>query len=600
MTWSSGRPIFNRLPVPYQNSSPANWFTEPWDKVLIDTKLQGDDFYTNYLNPSTALESVLDWLAQFCGFTGEYWDSSWPVSIKRTLIQESYQRIWPQKGSRELLEWLISTFSLQAAVYIPGEFLAGVSRAGDTLGSDTGLVYYIRLPLLYPRTSTEWLTVENINQLYGPVYAKSRVMYELFYAGVSVAGDLVFSEPLFDALIEVLSPPFTLPTGLEVSREGFIYQTNLDPTSFEFSTDVTYYVEKSGDNANDGSQTSPFLTVRYAIETLESSVNTSGTILVGDGIYTNDWINTRTSKDIVVKASGIGETIFRISSFQTWTLETGNVWKAKKDTTPPLTHCYDLARSQANVMPAFVGSIAEVAATPGTQYLAPDETLYVHLLDSRQPDGDVEPSFAIEAGGVGDDRSAIDGTNLQIYVEGCIFEGGNLGFTINGTGQDATVNSCIFRYSSGDGFSTLPPDETVSTTGILRLFNCTAQYNFGNGFDLQTDVAGLTVIHEGCSAVANGLNGKRLSNLTSIAVQSSYTGSTEDNTLIVAGASAWEVGITGLDAQAGSDFEVVSGSSVWFYGCNTIGSSATYGIEAASGATAVLQARNTIHSVLIQ
>ena len=600
MSWSSQRPIFNRLPAEYRNSAPADWFTVPWDELLISSKLQGDNFYTNFLNPVSAQAAVLDWLGQFCGFTGEYWESSWAESIKRTLIAESYTRIWPGKGSRDLLDWLIGdAFSLQAAIYIPNEFLADVSRAGDTLGAETGLIYYIRAPLQYARNSNEWLTLENLNRLYGPVYAKSRIVYDQFYADVSQAGDPVFDSPLFDDLAEDLTAPFTVPTGLVVTRQGSAYSTNLDPTSFEFSTDHTYYVEKSGDNANDGSQSSPFLTVRHALETLESSVHTSATILVGVGTYENDWINTRTSKDVVIKALDTTFPIFRIASFQTWTNVSGNVWSAQKGTSPPLTHAYDLARSNSAIVPTMVSSVAEVTATAGTQFLDPvDDTLYVHLLDGRQPDGNVKASFAIEAGGFGDDRSAIDGTNLQLYVENLIFEGGNLGFTINGTGQNATVVNCTFRYSGGDGFSTLPPDETVSTSGTLRLFNCTASYNLGNGFDLGSDISGLTVITEGCVAEGCRTAGMRFSNVTAIDVGGAYTNASADNLTLLNAATGWVVGAIAQNA-GGRDLFVESGASGWFYGCNTIGSSATYGIEAESGATAVLQERNLIHTVLI-
>lgn len=600
MTWSTGRPIFNRLPVPYQNSEPTDWFTIPWDELLLEAKAEGDNFYTNYLDPDNARASVLDWLAQFCGFTGEYWDSSWSEDTKRLLIRESYSRIWPQKGSRDLLDWLLQAFEIQAALFIPGEFLAGVNVAGDTLGAATGLEYYIRMALQYTRQSTTWNTAVNLNNLYGPVFAKSRLMYDMFYAGVSVAGDLVFSVPLFEDLAVVLSEPFTLPAGLEVLRVGFDYRTNLEPTNYEFVTDITYHVNgETGDDANDGSLATPFQTFRHALETLESSVNTSGTIEVASGVYRNDWINTRTSKNLVVKGSSVSRPIFRVDSFQTWTLESGNVWSANKDSGPALTHCFDLSRPSGSIMPVMLNSIAEVIATPGSQYLAMDETLYVHLADGRAPDNDVKPSYAIEAGGVGDDRSAIDGANLTIYIENVIFEGGNLAFTVNGTAQDATLYNCIFRYSSGDGFAFLPPDETVDTSGIFRFFSCEASENLGSGFDFTGALSNCTSVLEDCITFGNRDDGLSLDTLTVISISGSYRNSSAFNVSTNASASLWTVGDIAQNSGAGADIKVFSGASAWLYGVNTQGSSATYGLEADTGATAVLQDLNSLHSVLI-
>ena len=567
----------------------------------MDGKGYAENFYRDFLNPDTANEVVLDWLSQFCGYTGEYWDSTWSVSIKRTLIREAYSRVWATKGSRALLEWLIELFNIQASIFIPGEFLANLSAAGDPIGFESGFIYYSRVPIQYARTSSSWLTLERLNNLYGPIYAKSRVIYDQFYADYSVAGDPIFDQSLFENLLEVLTPSFVIPANVTVSREGGHYSTNIVTSDFDFasSTDVTYYIDPTGDDANSGSQLEPLESIDEALDRLEPSVHSSALIWVNPGVYRNDWRNNRTSKDVCVKAvDSNNRPIFRIDAFQTWTLHAGSTWSANKSSNPPLTHCFDLAQSENSRMPTMLNSIAAVESTPNSQYLDVDGTLYVNLRDGREPDNDVKPSFAVEVGGLGDDRSAIDGTNLRIYLENLIFEGGELGFTINGTGQDATLFNCTFRYSAGDGFSTLPPGESVATSGTLRMINCEATDNLGYGFDIQTSSSDLDVIFDESISSRNVRDNLRLSNTSAVVVSGNFLESLNYNIHIEGSTEVWLVGV--LSRNAGSaDIFVESGSSAYLYGVNTQGSTATFGLQAESGAIAVLEDRNDLHSVFL-
>ena len=602
MSWSTQRPLFNRLPTPYLNSDPAEWFTRPWDVLLMEGKGYADNFYRDFLDPDTADEAVLDWLSQFCGYTGEYWDSTWSASIKRTLIREAYSRVWATKGSRALLEWLINLFNIQASVFIPGEFLADSSVVGDPLGFESGFIYYIRAPIQYARASSSWLTLERLNNLYGPIYAKSRVVYDQFYADYSVAGDPVFDQSLFEDLLEMLSPSFVIPANVAVYRERSHYFTNIIPSDFDFasSAHVTYTIDPAGDDTDSGSPQEPLESIDEALDRLEASVHTRGLIWVNPGVYRNDWRNNRTSKDVCIKAVDSNDRpIFRIDSFQTWTLHSGTTWSARKDSNPPLTHCFDLSQSEKNRLPKMLSSIAAVEATPNSQYLDTDGTLYVNLRDGREPDNDVRPSFAVEVGGLGDDRSAIDGTNLTIYIENLIFEGGELGFTINGTGQDATLVNCTFRYSAGDGFSTLPPGESVETSGTLRLIDCVASDNLGYGFDIQTTASNLDVIVDGSIATRNVRDNLRLSNTSAVVVSGNTLDAINYNLHIEDGTEVWIVGV--LARNAGSaDVYVESGSSAYLYGVITQGSSAMFGLQAESGAIAVFEDRNEIHSVFLE
>lgn len=203
--WERGQPIAYRLPgensgyrkdeewefyVEEEDPPIARWLETPWDELLMASKAKMDDFPENYIYPETAIPEALDWLAQFCGYTGDYWSSDWAVPVKRQLLLRAYDFVWINKGTRVLLEWLIDLFSLECRVYLLGEFLAG-QTVPATIGGDP-FRYYLLVKLAYLRTSAQWALIVRLNRLFGPVYAYSRVTYERFYAGFSVANDVVF------------------------------------------------------------------------------------------------------------------------------------------------------------------------------------------------------------------------------------------------------------------------------------------------------------------------------------------------------------------------------------------------------------------------
>lgn len=194
MSWQEQQPIYKRLPAEseqYQGNPVVEWLCDPWDTMLVETRGKIESFYDDALNPLTCKAENLDWLAQLCGFTGEYWDPQWSESIKRQLIAKSFDFIWVNKGTRALLEWLFLVFQIEAQIYQSGQFIAGVSVAGDMLGGDA-FHYYIRLPLKYLRTSQQWQLVARLDRLYSPVYCESTVCFVAFFAGFSVVGDPVF------------------------------------------------------------------------------------------------------------------------------------------------------------------------------------------------------------------------------------------------------------------------------------------------------------------------------------------------------------------------------------------------------------------------
>jgi hypothetical protein len=206
MSWNTGRPIHDRLPgalEAYRKDEDwdgydaavdppiGRWLTAAWDGLLMDTKVAIEGIPANMLDPATAKPEFLDWLAQLCGFTGDYWDTTWSVPVKRQLIARSLDYIWENKGTRELLEWLFTLFDLQVQVYLIGDFLAGVNAAGDPVSGGRDFEYFLLVSLAYLPPSPYWSLVERLNRLYAPVYASSTQCYDHFYAGFSSAGQPV-------------------------------------------------------------------------------------------------------------------------------------------------------------------------------------------------------------------------------------------------------------------------------------------------------------------------------------------------------------------------------------------------------------------------
>jgi Phage tail protein (Tail_P2_I) len=192
--WDTDRPIYHRLPAEseaYQGNPIVDAVTAPFDELLVQWRDVALHFERDFLDSQTCKPEALDWLAQLCGFTGDYWDTDWPEAAKRELIARSHQFIWPNKGTQILLEYLLSVFAINAGIYRTGQFLAGISTAGSALGGEL-LQYWVLMPIQYRRTGMEWGLVERFVRLYMPCFVEHAVCYEKFHAGFSAAGEPVF------------------------------------------------------------------------------------------------------------------------------------------------------------------------------------------------------------------------------------------------------------------------------------------------------------------------------------------------------------------------------------------------------------------------
>lgn len=191
------RPIYARLPganegyYSDEGGNPADWITAYFDALLVGAKAGVDDVRDRQHDPALCDADWLDYLAALAGYTGEYWDETWPDAAKRLLIAEAFTVIWPNKGSAQVLERLFEIFVIDAEIWQAARFIAGVTRVPAVIGSPAWR-YYVRFTLDYVRTGAEFSLARRFNRLFGPAYCESGVVYDGFYAGYSVAGDPVF------------------------------------------------------------------------------------------------------------------------------------------------------------------------------------------------------------------------------------------------------------------------------------------------------------------------------------------------------------------------------------------------------------------------
>ncbi|ANV88504.1 phage tail protein [Picosynechococcus sp. PCC 7117] len=175
--WSTGRPIYSRLPDSYKENNVADHITSFWDQLLVDYKAKVDDL-PRQLDPTNCDASWLDFLAPLCGFYGEYWDTNWPEDSKRLLLANSYTLIWKDKGSREALSFILSALHIDHKIWEGNGFILGTSQLGiDTLGT-AAWQYKILLPKKYKPNSYEFQLANKINRLHGPLWCESEVIYE--------------------------------------------------------------------------------------------------------------------------------------------------------------------------------------------------------------------------------------------------------------------------------------------------------------------------------------------------------------------------------------------------------------------------------------
>lgn len=173
------RPIYSRLPGSngaYSENIVVDWITSPWDDFLISTKGTLDNLPVQ-INPSICEPRWLDFLSLMYGWV-DLWDTNWNDSIKRILLNNSYQgvNIWGNKGSLKVLEFILNTFQINHIIQLGESFLVDFSRVGDSIGS-VSWEFDIILPGRYYNTDVPKLT-EWIKDHFTPCWCKSSVIFD--------------------------------------------------------------------------------------------------------------------------------------------------------------------------------------------------------------------------------------------------------------------------------------------------------------------------------------------------------------------------------------------------------------------------------------
>ena len=171
------RPIYSRLPETYTDNNIADWLTHYYDELLIQLNTKIDDI-PRQLNPALCDPVWLDFLAPLCGFTPDYWDVKWTVAAKRTLLSNSWSYIWKNKGTKEVLSFILNALDIEHEIVQGSDFILGKSQLSlDSLG-ESAWEYVIYLPTSYEPNGYEFQLTRRINSLFGCYWCRSSVEYK--------------------------------------------------------------------------------------------------------------------------------------------------------------------------------------------------------------------------------------------------------------------------------------------------------------------------------------------------------------------------------------------------------------------------------------
>ena len=176
--WRTERPILNNLPGingGYSDNDLSDWLTAYWDNLVVRLKVGVDDV-PRQINPLTCDVRWLDFIAIVTGWVGLYWDVTWPVAAKRTLLANSLDFIWPEKGSSAVLSFVLTALSITHEIQQGESFIIGRNEVGDELG-EIAWDYTIVLPTAYQNTPVA-REAARINGLFGPLWCSSRIVHD--------------------------------------------------------------------------------------------------------------------------------------------------------------------------------------------------------------------------------------------------------------------------------------------------------------------------------------------------------------------------------------------------------------------------------------
>jgi hypothetical protein len=176
------RPIFSRMPeeqvgTSYKDYPATDWLLAYWDKIFVECADKLEDLPRQF-DPLLCDEEYLDFLAPLCGWTGEYWSADYPPESKRLLLSQAYKLIWSNKGSLQVLSYVLNALFIDHRIFIPGTFILGYSQLSvNTLGS-SGWQFTIFLPRKYIFNGNEFKLTSKMVKLFSPCWCLYDIKYE--------------------------------------------------------------------------------------------------------------------------------------------------------------------------------------------------------------------------------------------------------------------------------------------------------------------------------------------------------------------------------------------------------------------------------------
>lgn len=387
---------------------------------------------------------------------------------------------------------------------------------------------------------------------------------------------------------QVLAPTgFDWSVPFNVFRQGAVYYTDIDPSAYVIpSTEATYYLSPSGNDANDGlSAASPKRSLYTLVTALNATPPASVTFNLAPGVYTNGAGNTLSFNfNANLICEGGSAVVGRVLNLQ-WEAHTvTNVFRTTTAAVPYSSVAVaDLADTELDygIPPVYtvVSSIANVGANTRSSRVS-SSILYVHTWNSRMPDSNV---IVFDPTGSAWEQTA-SSTGRNFYCKNIVFAGGAEPVLISHSGTGTYFfDNCSFRYSRVDnGFRTSAGGNEIVTI----MYGGDASYNFTDGYNYR----GFTkAVEIGAKGVYNGRTNAGTSDngstahvsVRTVRINGDYSYNGERNCHDIDTTQNWLVGCkagfpfnaTGsTDPVAIANFGVGSGlSTTWMEGCISSG-----------------------------
>jgi hypothetical protein len=113
------------------------------------------------------------------------------MATKRAIASQA-NWIWSNKGTQEVLEYIIAAVGLSAAIWLADDGTFDVDNLDEISFGEPQYQYFIQVPFSYDRDGVNFRLVEKINRLYGPIVCDSVVCYDGIYLDYSEFGDAFF------------------------------------------------------------------------------------------------------------------------------------------------------------------------------------------------------------------------------------------------------------------------------------------------------------------------------------------------------------------------------------------------------------------------